>query len=316
MLSKKDIFTVLGATAVLGFCGWQLYQDFYYMVYSNPADSVGEISYRYRIAQRRSSQSVVWENVDQGSKVYNYNFVRTDAHSEAIIILKDKTKIELDPDSMIVLEVKPGKAIVKFERGSILVRRFNSGSSETLTVQTGDRKVLLTRGDARLIRGKEKRLEVAALKGGVVLKDAKGEQEVKPGRRALMEGGRKRFIGSGDILLAPADNFRRFSDSGRESVKFSWEPRKGALFQLARTRTFNKIHMQRKADSGVQLDLKEGIYYWRVLFKENGQPQHSIARKLRIINKPPLVLKAPLSGEVFHKKNTAPLVSFVWGKNS
>jgi len=90
-------------------------------IHESSREIVGTVIYRNRVAQRRNSSSSIWSDVAQKEQVRNFDSIRTDELAEAIITLNSGTRIELDPFSMIVLNIINEETEIQLLRGSILV---------------------------------------------------------------------------------------------------------------------------------------------------------------------------------------------------
>ena len=247
---------------------------------------IGRITFRYRVAQRRASDRVVWDDVRPGSALYNNNFVRTDRGSEAIVELDNGTRIELDPDSMVVLQIKRGRTSIDLHRGSVSVNSAD-GREDVLLTASG-RSLRLDRGQARVERAGSGLL-VEAGRGRVLYEDSGSERELAPGSMHILDstGVRSQPLLLGQAL--PEHGHRFFTNEGTATVEFAWE---GSLRQLevARDRKFKKqltlIAVQGRRAS---LRLPDGIYYWRARSAEHV----SESRKFRVVRLLPLVLQSP-----------------------
>lgn len=316
-MSKKEIITIIVLVLIIAFSGWSIYWEGHSGIRTASGRRVGTITYRYRIAQRRHGNSVVWEDVEQESPVYDNNLIRTDEISEATIELDDKTRIELDPESMIMLQLEGDRMKVNFQKGSVLLRRSEIEGADRMEIQAARRKVSIEAGDLRLTRQKGDALTVTSLKGRAELNDGKEVREVVTGQSARISGGVISIWALRLYPLLPPDNHRIFIDTKKATVHFSWRQATALVFEISKRRDFKKLLVRRNiSDRRISAELEPGIYYWR-LRKRNGSVPGDFSdfRKLRIIRNPPMEVLLPAQGAVFRYVSRPPLIHFAWRKH-
>ncbi len=54
---------------------------------SGSGQTVGELTFRYRIAERKFTDSVLWDRINPGDPLRNGDWIRTDSYSEAVLEL-------------------------------------------------------------------------------------------------------------------------------------------------------------------------------------------------------------------------------------
>ena len=83
------------------------------------AEIVGQLEFRYRIAERKFSDSVLWDRVNPGDELHNQDWIRTDSYSEAILTLNDGSRVEMSSETMLVLSIEEGKKKIQIENGTV-----------------------------------------------------------------------------------------------------------------------------------------------------------------------------------------------------
>ncbi|MCB1306325.1 MAG: FecR domain-containing protein, partial [Leptospiraceae bacterium] len=79
---------------------------------------IGSLLFRYRVAERKFSDTVLWDRVDPGDSLRNMDWIRTDAYSEAIFELKDGSRVEMSPETMLILSFDGKEKSIQIENGS------------------------------------------------------------------------------------------------------------------------------------------------------------------------------------------------------
>ena len=95
--------------------------------------------------QRKPISRVIWERVSADDILYTGESLRTSENSEATItFISSGTQIELEPESLIILEETKQGSVLNFLEGNIFVKnKPNSGNATGLTLKTGKNKIQL-----------------------------------------------------------------------------------------------------------------------------------------------------------------------------
>jgi len=93
------------STAALIICIFSLlfYLDFTSHSAIGQERIVGLIAFKKQVAQRKYSDQVVWDEIEQTAPVYNNDSIRTADNSEAVVRLSDGSEITINENSMIQL---------------------------------------------------------------------------------------------------------------------------------------------------------------------------------------------------------------------
>lgn len=302
MLRNPETIRVLGAGAVVvliagGFLYWESRAQS-----GGKEQIIGSVTYRYRTAQRRSTSSVVWDDVDPGEVVRIRDSIRTDAQSEASIKLGDGTTIELDPDSMIVLNVGTDKPGIELIHGSAVMEN-STGRAMPPLLNAGN--AFSSEGRMR-VSNIDDRVEAEST-SSIHIKGRAGDRWIESGWAAIQSDrvdGRARTISP----VQPADNARFFSESAEVPVSFSWNASASVVLDVSLDRSFRRIVLRKEIQSsqGGTESLGEGIYYWRV----SSAGVSSEVRKFRVIRITRVGLVVPSEGQEF--KGSAAVVHFQW----
>lgn len=272
-------------------------------------ETVGNITFKYRTAQRKFSDRMIWQDVEQNFPIFNHDSVRTDELSEAVITLSSGTKFELDPRSMIVINLKEDEELLELEEGSVRVQSEKpvTLTSGKTTIKSENQSTLfrLTRGES----GEENVIE--STKGSLRWIGSNKESVV------LKEGEKAKFVNDSFAqirdewkLLEPQDNHRIFPDSGEAKISFRWNSNGGAsgFLEISLNRNFSPLILKKEIKGeSADTNLPEGIYYWRILSSD--RKKNSETRKFRVLPNPPVTLLFPLKNTLLEGSS---LQSFRW----
>lgn len=321
ILRDPDVLFPSIAALIVLICALLLYDN---LTSSRGAGSepIGKIHFKNRVAQRKFSAATLWGELETNSIVYNRDTIRTEDLSEAVIELNDGTRIEMDENSMIVLNISQAEAEIDFAYGAIQARSSTARAGEEveLKISKGDKVVKATDGDVKLAGGKDDEDLVVTLESGQAVIEKDGEAtELQENQRAVVS---KEKIEVKPLVLrlsAPREHEQFFTGQGAAPVNFSWSKGEAqeVRLEVSRDRSFTRVAAATAAaGSGAALRLPDGNYYWRISGRDGqGQRQTSSVRRFRVIERKQLQLFSPLNDQKFSYTAEPPLVNFSWNKD-
>lgn len=327
ILSKDDRYILGICLVVLMAASLGLYLNQTLGGGSGDGKQIGILRIKNNVAQRKYNEQVIWEDLGNNIPVFNNDSIRTGDLSAATIILNGGTEIELDENSMIVLNLSEDQMDINFISGSIQAKQTKSaeGSGETLalSIKSKDKTIKIEDSDIQLDKGDSEELSVVVKRGEASIQTADGQkQKIGKDERASLSSEGKIEIKK--IVLrptAPASGANLFPENGRQGIAFSWvatgnnEP---VTLEVSNRRNFARPVVKRTVrNNSVGTTLNSGIYYWRISSRnpQTKNLEFSETRKLTITQNAPLRLHAPVNGKRFEYVNDAPLVNFSWSKN-
>ncbi|TAL35339.1 MAG: hypothetical protein EPN93_10635 [Spirochaetes bacterium] len=314
-LSSTFLVPAVGLTIVATF-STLFYVDLTRAVTSGGQEEVGTITFKQRVAQRKYSTRVVWEEVQQASPVYNYDTIRTADLSEAVVKLRDGTEIMLAENSMIMIAIAKESVSVDFNQGSIKASR-GEGLSK-LNIKSADSNLTLSDGDVNLFKGQGKELNVVLNKGSALLAAGGKESTIGENQRVVATDEGVQVYNLSIRLVAPAPQKYLFSAADFQNVVFTWEavPQGFDVFlETSRDAAFAVPLVSQPAfGNAAALTLQTGSFYWRVraVNRANRKMEYSETRRLSLIKNEPLFVIMPQDGARLSYVSVPPLVSFKW----
>ncbi|AEF86882.1 conserved hypothetical protein [Treponema primitia ZAS-2] len=305
------VFLICIAGAI--FCLWFFQRDLNQSLTRLNEAPMGTITFKYKAAQRRFSDRVLWDRLAKESPVYNGDMIRTADLSEATVTFHSGGIINLQENSIIQLFEENAIPRIDFTLGSVSVNVHSGGG------------IILSSGNSRL----------EVLSGGVVSAGA-GEDgftaSIVEGRAIVsgetLEAG---SVFSGDpggislsrtVSLQPRPATRLLVNERRPStVQFKWNKvnyTETTRFEVAEDRGFTRPAAQLDLDGDEALvELAPGTWWWRVYPSgmaeglEGGAAENSI-EKLAISYAPPPEQITPAEGYVYRYRTKQPSVRFQW----
>lgn len=302
-LTLGDSLVLGGAALIIVVTSTLLFFEIRRSSHDQGERSVGEITYRNRVAQRRDPGRIIWSDVNPGDIVYDGDSVRTGDAAEAVIDLADGASIELDPDSLIVVSLRerPG---VRLVRGSMIVRPGRSG----VNIDYNQARYT-AEGQSVRMAGNETEAEAEAGDGSA-LRLPDGTVVLRSGESAVLKNGTEQRVAREMRPLLPADNARFFVAAGhRIDVDFRWTPSEGAATLEVQRGSLDAAPVATDISGGrATMSFGEGSYFWRI--RRGGEL--SPLRRLRVREKDALVLLQPAADAVLVGPGENRTVSFRW----
>ena len=314
----RDYLVFFICICILSICSYYLYWDFHVKPEIRGEEKQGFITYKYKVAQRKFPSRMIWEDAEQMLPIYNKDSIRTDFLSEAIVTLNNGVKIELDPDSMFVLNIVDKKVNIGIEKGSFLVSTTKSlldPNSFSIQYKGVELSFQDNSGEIKLAENKNL-LEIVSNKGGTILTRNNTKEtifEKQLGTLNILDG-KLNKLDLDYFDMQPANNVRYFTNEDSKEVVFEWKNPKNLdiIIEISADRTFSeKIISSQIKETNFTRKFEDGIYYWKLKSSSN---ELSEIRKFRIIKNPPLTLMSPANKSQFKDKNGEVLVNFIWSK--
>lgn len=286
---RRDRYVVLAALILMTALIYSLYLDRHRRLEAGDAQLVGEMVHHSGLIRRRYADRTLWESASTGDSLYDRNLIHTGQDSASHLRLSDGTRIELGPQTLIVLHLRPspernGPAI-ELRKGSIRVHRLRPKSAYAgeLIVEHGDRSAGLESGSVNF-------QSVTALSRNGVLEttmrvhpelgitqlyeDGRPVGSVGPAEQALLFSGESRTRRPALQLLHPPPDALLTTAEAKLNVTLLWKqrdtPTRGGELKIAKDANLTNIVHRRSLNSTALNDgradagLPPGSYFWTV----------------------------------------------------
>jgi len=276
---------------------------------------VATITFKYRTAQRRTIDRVLWDRLRQESPIYNGDTIRTAERSEATLHFNDGTSVDLTENTMIQIFVREdGDAQVSLEDGTVMVA--NTGGSRSLNINSGENTLSLEPGASVAARGNGSDISVRVLEG--VIADKAGTR-LERGMNARVSG--SAITGATRALVvSPALNARYLQhERGSYPVPFRFSPDAGIhdagpvslVFSSSRTFGPDAVRVDVSSPSGLDVPLEPGTWYWQ-LRDDDGVLEEGHFKVCDALD--PMVI-APAENYEYRFRSRYPAIRFIWTEN-
>ncbi len=292
---------------------------------------IGTISFKYKSAQRKLSDRVLWDRVKQNSPIYNGDIIRTAELSEATITFLDGNTINLYEQSLAQVFYSEKGVAIDFSGGEISI---DSSSSESgVSLSAGGNVVELEAGSS-LIASVQTKIE-----DGKLLLDSNSTMalQITHGEAALITAGETKELSAesgsaflieantGDIrspsvsMFSPQPNSKYLRiNNDSVPVVFNWSVSQTTsddfILELSNQKDFSELVEQMiVTDSSTEtFYLVDGMWYWRLY---SGVPQNGVDGKFRIEESTVPHTIVPAQDDVYSYYTKAPTIRFVWSED-
>ena len=139
---------------------------------------------KYNVALRKQNKQVFWEQADEKYAVYNLDTIRTQKDSSAFIELKDGTKLQIEEDSLIIIDYTDDSVTVDVAHGSLSAKKNKKDTSDSqLKIKSAEQTISLNDGELQIQKKLgQKKIEIAVNRGNVQLSSADGQEKGNQGK--------------------------------------------------------------------------------------------------------------------------------------
>ena len=322
--TKSRLSDVAFVTVCLLVCGFSLYYFFTDLNKSITRNdrSIALIYLKRKITQRKFSDSVVWDRLQNGSLLYNEDIIRTDLDSLAIMDFEKGVKVELDENTMIqIFENKDGSLQFRVSGGNFTVD--TSASKQKVKIDLGTSSVIeLDAGSkmSALSDGGKNSFVIHEGAGSIVSDDGKSEY-IKSGESVKMDAsGNRQVLPVSVANFDSNEKFLSFDDSEKViDFKFALsdegaaeEKDKKIILETSSDKDFKniveKIEVKDKKEAAVKA--KEGKLYYRVYLEDKVEEAFEGRIAVTSVKEPALI--SPADKSVYSSVDVLPRINFKW----
>jgi hypothetical protein len=276
-------------------------------IHESSREIVGTVIYRNRVAQRRNSSSSIWSDVAQKEQVRNFDSIRTDELAEAIITLNSGTRIELDPFSMIVLNIINEETEIQLLRGSILV---DPTEKDNVKIKKGEDTKIYFKQLIRIFGDESDFIQIFS-NGKIEILNSIERKIYLEKHLIEMDSKISKDRGLSLETISPTDNSRYFVPSSQSlSITFLWknETSESQEFILSSDPFFREVIFRKNTnDDFLKLPLYDGNYYWKI----KSSKSESLTKRFKIKSLESISSISPAENEEINLFK-GELVAFSW----
>lgn len=303
------------------------YRSFFRALEKFNEEPIAKITFKYKTAQRKFLDRVIWDRLQQNSPVYNGDTIHTAELSEATIWFDDGTILDLAENTMAqVFKHNDGTLGTDLASGNATVDSSAEGAGLTLTTANVNVEVKagtilsaaktaesqsvnlsVQKGQAQLEDGteitKEKAVMLSTNADGSVVADADGTVIVR----------------SGFIVKEPQANQKYlYYTADATAVDFAWDTfgdeskTQNIKLTVANDRNFTRGVKEVTAEGldHLSMNLEKGTYYWRLDAGEEGVSAQS--GRIQVIQSLTPNQLVPAEDYSYQYRKKTPSLRFIW----
>ena len=305
---------------------WLFYTSFFRALSKQNEQPIATITFKYKTAQRKFLDRVVWDRLRQESPVYNGDTIHTAALSEATIWFNDGNVMELMENTMAqVFLSEDSGASVDLEDGYATVD--SSDAENGMTLSSGGVQVAVKSGSSLSAGGQSGALSVQVLKGSASVQNSDGSSmAVRQGEELSMNvqgaGGNVPAKPALTVYTPVRNEKILYHTQGATDVHFSWSNTiSTTVLQISKDKDFKDILYRLNSDglNETNIKLDAGTYYWKLDGSEDGVSEQQAINdgqiksgKIQVIQSLPPNLVAPAENYSYSYRTRTPAVRIIW----
>jgi hypothetical protein len=270
-MTAADYIVIILCLSGAFFCLRSFWVDFNQTLSQQNAAPLGIISWKYKAAQRRFTDRVLWDRLQRESPIYNGDYVRTAELSEATVTFAGGIVIDLAENSLIQIFRENAVSRLDVTQGGISVDTAVSRDSGALILNAGDRTISVGKGavfDTRI--DTDGNFSLRLTEGSAEFLQKGETLELTAGQALIQDPEGRSLEIPQTVILSPKPVARLLHSADSLPVTFYWNPQNygwgdHTRVEIALDRSFRRIlHV---LDGGTQtdltVDLANGVWFWR-----------------------------------------------------
>ena len=255
---------------------------------------------------RRPAARLIWQNLNTGEPLYPGEAIRTGSRGQIRIRFPDSSRsLDLDPDSLIVINSGEKEIALDLMDGSVLVTGDKTDSTDgpALTLNSSSGKVDLSHSTASLSKSSKGEVDVSVIKGKVT--GVNGETLNLKISEAL------------EVIAPAVDSPLIMNADAIEPVRFVWKQNPTAVrYQLWFGDSPKELKNLAEVGNLSSLDRKiqTGLHFYKIVALDGNKAvlAESHTRRLEMITRRPPGPLAPLDNAYFHIGQEETKIGFQW----
>ncbi|MDR2663840.1 MAG: FecR family protein [Treponema sp.] len=270
---------------------------------------IATISFKYKAAQRRVTDRVLWDRLQQHSPVYSGDLIRTADLSEATVYFPGGAEIDLAENS--IIQVFPER--LDFTRGDLSL----AAESKGIIVTCGGNTLDIAPGAVVTVSAGEEGFSLNVIEGTVRLDSGSGFRDIPEGTALILDSRGAPVVRSHAVPVSPRPQVKYLARENA-AVRFSWntlnyQSGEKTRLEIAEDRRFSKPVLKTDIDgSETTVSLEPGKWWWRVYPAESRALPSGI--KLSVINAVPPSLISPRRDALIRYNARLPEIRFIWSE--
>lgn len=313
-----DIFVIAACLTACAYCLKYFFLELNRTTVRTDISAIGKIEYKYKVAQRKFEDRVVWERLQQNSTLYSGDIIRTSSQAQALISFLNNSTLELDENTMLQIFINDdGDFLIELDSGTVSVESQNvsNKSNVNLSMKNGSSVMLKPGASFSVESTKDGDANFSVKNGEVTLKNKDGlEQKVIKGE-SFTQTKEGTLTKKAISALSPSKVLKFDSSPVSVKVDVNIEPEyqnQNLVVETSLSPNFTPIKdtfIKSANNDDITLFANEGKLYWRV-YPEN-QKENITSGDVNILKTSTVTLLSPTKNQKIGIVDNV-LVDFIW----
>ncbi|MCK9171775.1 MAG: hypothetical protein M0P01_15300, partial [Treponema sp.] len=261
---------------------WLFVRSFNQALYKINEKPIATITFKYRTAQRKFLDRVVWDRLREHSPVYDGDTIRTAPLSEATVWFSDGNKMELYENTMAQVFLKADGLKADLASGGVTVD--SAAASGGMTLSSGKVAVKVASGSAMSassapVTGTGGGISLQVIKGTAAVSGADNTQQtLDAGNAAVLSADGTTESVPSVIVTSPEPNAKLLYHTGTPlAVDFKWKTNNipadtPVILEVSGSHDFSGPGQRITVTNlnEITVLLEPGTKYWRIIRDETG----------------------------------------------
>lgn len=329
----SDLLTAVVCCTGIAVSIYLFWKDFNQSLVRQSEEPIATITFKYKSAQRKFIDRIIWDRLRNESPVYNGDTIRTAALSEATVTFIDGSSMALHENTLaqIFYDSEGEGAAISFTEGNISID--TGSSSKSVSISSGSTQMKVEAGSSlsaglgsSTSESSGVPLRVQVMSGNAVVATSEGEQLISEGFAVQMNDDGQPVIMPGVTVTQPSKNSMILNHSGKaKEITFSWNtvniPDSTYMhLETASDKNFTQIidALDITKKTSITLSIPNGTIYWRmypVLGNAFDAGVTGDSGKITILDAPAPEAVAPSDKNPLIYRKKLPNIRFVWKGN-
>lgn len=311
----RDFLVAAACLSVFAASIWLFWNDLNKTSTRSDKDAIATITFKYKVAQRKFTDRVVWERLQQNSPLYDEDTIRTSDLSTATITFNGGEVLAVHENTMVqIFKSSDGSLRLSVGDGGVEVDTSDSKAS-SMEIEMKDGSLVNLEAGSRLSASSasdgESSFQLASGSGLVA-----GQVPLSAGQTVKVENGLVQKVPL-SVTSISNDLWILNSEKTPAPVHLEWHAEEASssgkfVVQTSRSKDFDKIDSEIQVQNLNYADIPvtEGNFYWRVF--EEYEPEKMVSGKIHMSNLVEPELLSPADNAVYKYRKTLPQLSFSW----
>jgi hypothetical protein len=290
---------------------WLLYDI--YRENTGSGEPIGKVTQRVNKVNRKFNFQSIWNDLKVQAEVYKMDTIRTDENSKLIILFDDQTEIEIDENSMVVLNFSSGSLDLNLVNGGLNLNSLNS-SAKSVKVKSGDSEIQMDKGAMKIDKSYDSMMNVNVLEGKAEYAKGETRQDILKNEELKVRGEKVQKSLKKFRLIQPRNSRIFLTSKQQEAIFFEWDgEEEGYILEIfSLSGNIKKVLEQRLSSNSFSKELPFGKYSWKL---SDLQRTETLTEIFYVSDNNPVRPLTPVEGALFSYSDELPKISFSWSKN-